>query len=682
MRRTKTICSYLLMFFLLFAMGISVDAAETYGRSTVTEQDYNIILLIDKSGSMNRTDGSRMALSAAEQFVDQLCTAHSELASTTNVGVLAFSQRTELIAPLQKLDSENNVDSIKADIDKIAYDRLNTGGTDLGTALYDAIEQLQRQTTENRRNIIVMFTDGYSENVLDEQESESNLGNAFEMISELECEVFIVGLNQQDSIKPEGRAEIYQLANKAQLGEGIQKKAEDDLYARGDMVNYLITDNMNSVREFYGKIYAYMIGGSLEPLNEDYQFSITTGGVREADVIVFSDSEITELSIVRPEGNVMKEDGRSFFIEGDDFYKIAKIMEPELGLWTVQVKSADENKTYVIRLYSIEAALSATWGERGEFEGAGIDAEHVGQVVVTPMYKSEQYRDDSLAGSLTVKEYTVTKGDSSETYLLEYDQESGKFVGYFPVTAGQYHITATLASDTMNRKAGCDLTVNIAGDDSEQADGETGAEENNVVDVMKENQPTESKDPEIVAHWYYLALAAAMIFMLIIVVIIIQHKTAIVNGDFEIYIKGSKPGEAIENTVSHPRGKKFSLWKLVEQVIDNNTNDDADANGRKVPQENKTILKMLKKHRAQIASIKLVICENKNQKRVGKRKTYKLDNGKGDIKELNRKQVCYATPELWISLVFKPLLTGENEDEEEWGVPTEEIVTRRKTRRR
>lgn len=254
MMRTKTICSYLLTIFLLFAMGISVGAAETYGRSTVTEQDYNIILLIDKSGSMNRTDSSRMALSAAEQFVDQLCTAYSELASTTNVGVLTFSQRTELIAPLQKLDSENNVDSIKADIDKITYDRLNTGGTDLGTALYDAIVQLQRQTTENSRNIIVMFTDGYSENVLDEQESESNLGNAFEMISELECEVFIVGLNQQDSIKPEGRAEIYQLANKAQLGEGIQKKAEDDLYARGDMVNYLITDNMNSVREFYGKM--------------------------------------------------------------------------------------------------------------------------------------------------------------------------------------------------------------------------------------------------------------------------------------------------------------------------------------------------------------------------------------------------------------------------------------------
>ena len=167
------------------------------------------------------------------------------------------------------------------------------------------------------------------------------------------------------------------------------------------------------------------------------------------------------MSIENPDGNEVRDDGKNCFISGDDYYKVIKLMDPDRGTWSVKVTSADEYKTYVIRFYGIEAAISATWGSNQKFQDAGIDDDYLGKVVVTPMYKSEPYREESLADSMTKAEYTVSYEGFSETYPLDYRTETGDFVGYFPVQTGAYHITALLANDDMDRTAECDLNVHI-----------------------------------------------------------------------------------------------------------------------------------------------------------------------------------------------------------------------------
>lgn len=68
----NAIARCLVMVLLLLSMAsISYAGMEASGVSTVTAQSYNIMLLIDKSGSMNVTDGNGLARSAASQFVDQ-----------------------------------------------------------------------------------------------------------------------------------------------------------------------------------------------------------------------------------------------------------------------------------------------------------------------------------------------------------------------------------------------------------------------------------------------------------------------------------------------------------------------------------------------------------------------------------------------------------------------------------
>lgn len=746
------VCFLTIIFLLGQKTTVYATEIETESTSTVTTQTYNVMLLIDRSGSMNSTDENKMALDAAEQFIDQLSITYNDLSRATNVGVMTFGLTTELLSAPVGLDSETNTNLLKSAIKGITYDAKYTGGTDLGIAVYDAVNMLQKQAPKDGRNLIVMFTDGYSQRVVDEERSRKRLNDAFAIAGELECEIFVVGMNYDNTITSDGRKEIYEIADTTQLEEGIEEAEENDekRQKQWEDVNYLITDNINSVREFYGKIYARMIGGGLEFLSQ-HQFVITTGGIREADVTVYSNSEITEVSMFDPDGNQMWEDGEKYFVYGhpDSFYKVIKILDPAIGTWTVEVKSADEDKAYVIRFYGIEMALSATWGAKAEFDDCDIDdAVNVAQVIVTPMYKTEQYKDDSFAESLDVAEFTVSKGEGEnpQAYLLTYKEENGQFVGYFPVDSGVYHISAVLSSNTLFRKAEYDLNVNSGdenagktGDIDGLADGKKGDYDNayrveaihvkihsekefdlqdvlDGADITIRSAATDSSlkaggdesissasyegtiitiagneigndklqveavdeagrrysvtgdivvEPEMLR--YLLLRIIAILFLMTLALYLAIKKLTYIKGNFMVYIDNLNTGADFERTIDkHPRGEKFSLWKLVEKVIDDYSENPSE--------EEKAVCRILEKEKERIALRKIIICKSGNKKK----KVYKLDSGQRKLIDLNRKTVGYESDSLQIEIEFERL----KEDDSEWGQMVDDNPSKRKKYKR
>lgn len=694
---------------LAFVLKSDAMAADTSGISKVTTQPYNVMLLIDKSGSMNATDQPKLSLSAACQFVDQLCTTYGDQALTTNVGVMSFSQTTEVVSPLLQLNTEENTNYLKSEINSIQYDPVNTGGTDLGTAVYDAASALQKQNSQNSRNMIVMFTDGYSENVLDGQAAAAALDQAFQICEELGSEIFIVGLNYQNKIKEEGQLEIFRIADTAQKEDGILDKAGNDTYAAGDKVNYMITDNIGDVREFYVRLYANMFDSVLEIFNKEFQ--ITTGGVAEANVTVYSDTEISTVEVLDPDGNVMIENGENYFVAGDSFYKVIRILNPRMGTWKVNVVCGDENyTTCVVRFYGIEAAISASWGKGQDYPDSGLDEENVGQVAVTPMFKDEPYQDAAFAEGITEKKFTADKDGSLAEYPLVYDENSGKFIGYFPVSSGDYHITASIASETMSRTVECNLTVNAKSEDSlengtdlgvftvknqesltvdlasltgndsitvQSAVTDTSLEENpkdiistvdytgskviingkhigsdkvkfEVIDVDKrEYELTGRIEVEFRLFWYHIAAAAAGLLLFLLLVHLIYVKTRRVPGCFEYTVTVENNGDSFvldDNIVSYPKGKKFSLWKLMDIVVQScraRTNMD---------ETEKIVSSKLEEERKGIKENKLVLTKD------GKKKLYKLKRKKADKLDLKRKTLCYGkrADGFMIELRFKP----------------------------
>lgn len=430
--------------------------------STVSTQPYNIMLLIDKSGSMNSTDEQRLALSAACQFVDQLSTTYGDKVLTMQIGALAFSQTTEEIASLSDLKSEENMQRLKEGIHAVQYRASGTGGTDLSVALRDAAVRLEENGVKDGRNAIVLFTDGYSDNVLDAEASKKALKEAYRKAAKLNCEIYVVGLNQGNYIQEKGREEIFRIADTAQTGEGLMPREEADAFSESEFVNYLITDNMNEVREFYIALYAHMFESEWEFV-DNHEFEIETGGVLEANITVYSDTEITDVKVQNPAEETMQEDGSSYFVSGDAFYKVIRIINPEKGFWNVYVTSHDDSyKTYVVRFYGIEAAVEASCGEASQFPDSGLLTEMVGQVVVTPVFRDEPYVDEDFAEGVYIKKFTVEHNGNSRKYNLKYEKETGTFKGYFPVEEdGKYHITATIEDDNMSRTVECEVTAEI-----------------------------------------------------------------------------------------------------------------------------------------------------------------------------------------------------------------------------
>lgn len=723
----RTIISILLV--CLFALQIpmqifaATESNNAQSISTATTDKYNIELLIDKSGSMNATDGNHLAKSAACQFVDQMCTVSNDLldlSAVTSVGVMTFSQTTKIVTPITSLDTTTNTNYLKSEINNIKYDPINTGGTDLSIAIYDALKQLEKTSVNDEKNMVVLFTDGFSENVLNQSNSDESLKKAFELAEKLECEIYVVGLNYKDKIKDDGRKEIYNIANTAQRKDGIsEEKEDDDTTASYDKVNYLITSSIGEVREFYGRIYANMIQSDLVYI-ENHEFIVDSTGILEADVTVYSNSKINNVVITDPDGNKKVEDGKTYFVAGDDYYKVIKIMNPIPGKWSVDVTSKDDDyKSYVVQFYGVEAAVVAEWDTGAVFTESGLETPFVGKVTMTPMYKDAPYTDDTLADESTVAEFIASKDSFSEKYSMKYSD--GKFVGYFPVEQGTYDIEAHLENPIMDRTVNCKLSVTntdgvmeidlgtlsikrtetiavdllektgkdsliiseIEKSDADEEFAEIIDNHNGSISIngLKEGneaftifaQDNYKLDYIITGNvsvvfkmmWYHWLLLALLAMLMVIGGIVVWSKTRKIPGYFTTTVELVNPenpnaGTIVENDMPSPTGSSFSLWKLMNIVKNyiSNLSDDECSEGEKI------IGELLNNERLAIAKSKIVISEN-----IYKKKIYK--NGS---KDLTRDVECYKSSELSVKVRFASILSDEEDNrgnDEDWGLATD-----------
>lgn len=111
------------------------------------EKSSDVVLVFDKSNSMNR--GSRLpkAKAAAKEFVDNLLTENS----ATRIGVVTFSEYHDMLADFTSFSGK---DDLKNKIDGI----LASGGTNMQAGLHQAQMMLESSTAD--RKVIVLLSDG------------------------------------------------------------------------------------------------------------------------------------------------------------------------------------------------------------------------------------------------------------------------------------------------------------------------------------------------------------------------------------------------------------------------------------------------------------------------------------------------------------------------------------------
>lgn len=598
--------------------GIPADAEELISGY----QPYNIVLLIDKSGSMNATDPERLAVSAAGMFVNSLYTeslmaqASGTGGERSKVGVISFSADTEAETIPVELASETEVSFITEKINSITYDKVNTGATDLGRAVLSGTEMIKNAQDGVRKNMIILFTDGFTDALSAEgmERSSAMMTEGLEAARKMGCEIYVVGLNYQGRINAQGRAEIWNIANSTQAGDGLLLPDRDDAGA-ATRVNYLITDSRQEVNEFYTAIFGMMMGSSGTAIPSWYQdgwtcydVDLTSPGIFCANIYIISDGAIGGLALWDPGGNQVDLNGDSVrFVKGNG-YAMITIMAPAQGVWTM---GAEGEVTYNVSLVPV---TGITLRMETDIYGASAD------IKVEALYMNEVQDAEFYAGlSGAVCTVTPEAGGESQTVSLAYSEEENALVGKVTVPApGRYVAKASVTAAQMARTATEFLEFTMGGDPIQVSVPHKGSVDVDLhqqfmagwdnVTLTVENASSEPEGRlEIVPRengiitikglsrgeaaftvravdslgqtWdipgtaevtfsllVYLPLILAALVLAIIAIVLLRRRTRYLRGDFSV-ICTCGDGYSSE-TVSAPRGSSFTLYSLVMSSLD------------------------------------------------------------------------------------------------------------------
>lgn len=452
--KNKLVVVLLLFALLISGTAVSVKAEENTSL-TVLEDEYNIMLVIDKSGSMNNADPNHIAQDAAAMFVDSFQVKNS------SIGLVTFSKDSAVITdPLSIADSKNK-QKLKKAINDISYDALGTGGTDLGRAVGAAASTLEKNKDSGKKNLIIMFTDGYTEGVSGSALDESNkaLEEGIATAKSLNCEVYVVGLNSDGGIQEEGVRQISYIAGQTQRNKGINKPSKYDTTSQGK-VNYLITDSTNGIYSFYTAMFALLNGAVVNNVESQLEkidnatyttFPVEVSGtlVKEVDIYLTSDEKINldTLLIRNPDGEKTDENGLS--VSYGQHYAFIKLDSPVQGTWKVSIKGDVKSRLSFVMVTDIDMDVKYDDWKNGERN-----------IYVSAMNDGEYINDADFYDGLEKKiSFSDTKSDTKvENEDLKYDGSlnDGKGGLYYTVTSGklpdgEYKVTVTLKNDNLDK---------------------------------------------------------------------------------------------------------------------------------------------------------------------------------------------------------------------------------------
>ncbi len=136
------------IFVICFIM-LSINCwAEQLATFTYSQNDLNIMFVVDYSNSMNSNDKEKMGLSMIEAFVDEA------FSKKSNVGFVAYNHTILAYSEPISLAEKSNRKIIKNKLSNIG----RSGSTDIGLALKKAESLLSK--SNNKQSVIILISDG------------------------------------------------------------------------------------------------------------------------------------------------------------------------------------------------------------------------------------------------------------------------------------------------------------------------------------------------------------------------------------------------------------------------------------------------------------------------------------------------------------------------------------------
>lgn len=349
MKTEKRMLAALLVLLLVVSLAASVPAAWAEEHSNTSINRYNVMLVVDKSGSLwengNGSDPKGLRFDAMKLFLGLLTE------SGNNVGTVVFDEKIKYDSGMLDMksmrDKKNLIEEIEAQ--GTSYD------TDIGSAMLRATQELaEMQSKNDLPGIILLLTDGKTE--LPGSRLEVSRRAAQEALELAQASgITIHGILLNVNGKGAGGDKEVRLFTDGTDGEFEEVTRPDDL-----------TDTF---KRFYSIInQTEYTGAQKVPFSDsgeaETSFVVPRFGLEEVNIVIEHASvgdgnlgDRMDISVIQPDGN-------HYNITSHDIrtsrYILVKIPHPMTGKWNVRLKGDPNDTVDISLIYNASMTITLT----------------------------------------------------------------------------------------------------------------------------------------------------------------------------------------------------------------------------------------------------------------------------------------------------------------------------------
>lgn len=341
MKKTiKFLSIVLTMVMVMMICSLSVSAEQR------TSNRFNVVFVLDASGSMKDTDPNDLRFDATKLFLGLLAN------DGNYVGSVVFSTDIIKTTDIKFLNGTADKNSIESDIESCKVG----GWTGIGTALDKGVDMLNDKGNKDLPSVIILLSDGKSELGNDDDLKECNelKAKAINNARKNNIKIYTVGLNS------DGEADINEL-----------KQISDATYGKCEEVKSA-ADLKNVFAEFYNLIYGTSTTVIFEgkvptdgKINKN--FKIPDAGVEEVNIIISSKSSINNIRLDKPSGEKMSVDDVKKITTASKSFSITKITKPEGGEWTLYAEGKAGDDVKIEMVYNDCLSIATEYNENDKF---------------------------------------------------------------------------------------------------------------------------------------------------------------------------------------------------------------------------------------------------------------------------------------------------------------------------
>jgi hypothetical protein len=350
----------------------------------------DVVLVMDSTGSMKKTDPLSLRMPAAKMFI-------SLLDKNDRAGVIRFSDSADALSPLTLLDSGGNKNILFQAIDGITSTGLHTN---LYEALLKGLGVVSDEKEAGREKIIVLMSDG----LMDTGDPEKDRALTEKLGTELTKKLIDKGVK------------VYAIAF---TGESDRDLLEKVSKRTGGFFNLAKADKDFHV--VFASIFEGLKAPDMLPISENG--FLTDRSVEEVTIIATKGSPDTTIQLASPGGSKYSFNDKSPDIEwfASNAFDMITIKRPAEGRWEIFFSTGENNKAYIMTNLVLQTDFKDPYPFFGETldinvwlekEGRPLDAKEI-------LEKIEVHFELSGPDGETVRLQPINKGDGVFTKKIE-----------------------------------------------------------------------------------------------------------------------------------------------------------------------------------------------------------------------------------------------------------------------